>query len=101
MAEEDRSRNFMVFGVSEETGEDLSVKISSVFEKISEKPTYEAARIGRTETGKVRPVKVSLRSSNAVHQILAKARKLKTSSSYTPGPDRSPVERVKLKELLT
>ena len=104
VAEEDRSRNIMVFGVSEETGEDLNGTIGAVFEEISEKPTFEAARIGRVESGKVRPIKVSLRSSAAVHQILAKARKLKTSSSYRSvyiGPDRSPEERVKQKELLT
>jgi hypothetical protein len=72
----------MVFRVSEETEEDLSVKISSVFKEISEKRTFEADQIGGTETGKVRPIKVSLCSYNAVHQILAKARRLKMSSFY-------------------
>ena len=62
VADEDRSRKIMVFEVNEETGEDLSDKISTVFEEISEKPSFEAARIGKIETGKVKVSKVSLRS---------------------------------------
>ena len=104
VADEDRSKNIMVFGMSEEAEEDVSDKITAVFEEISEKPRFEAARIGREKTGKVRPIKVSLCSSDAVHQILAKARNLRTSTSHRSvyiEPDRSLEERVKQKELLT
>ena len=103
VADEDRSRNIMVSGVNEEIGEDLSDRISTVFEEILEKPSFEAARIGKMETDKVRPVKVSLRSSDAVHQILAKARNLRKSTTHRSvyiGPDRSPEERVKQRELI-
>ena len=47
VADEDRSKNIMVFGMSEEAEEDVSDKITAVFEEISEKPRFEAARIGR------------------------------------------------------
>jgi len=94
----------MVFGISEETGENLINKVAAVFEEISEKPSFEAARIGKESTDKTRPVKVSLRSSDTVHQILAKAKTLKTSTTHRSvyiGPDRSPEERAKQKELVT
>ena len=39
--------------------EDCSGEISRVFEEIKEKPTFDAARIGRLEAGKVTQIKVS------------------------------------------
>ena len=103
VADEDRSRNIMVFGMEEGTGEDLGSKITEMFDEISEKPSFEAARVGRKLTEKIRPVKVSLHSSGTVHQILVKAKKLRSSTTYRSvyiAPDRSPDERLKQKELI-
>ena len=103
VAGEDRSRNIVVFGMKEETDEDLVNTITAVFDELSEKPSFEAARVGRISAKKIRPVKVSLRSSGTVHQILLKAKQLKSSTTYSSvfiAPDRSPEERVKQKELI-
>ncbi len=103
-AGEDRSRNIVVFGIEEETGEDQGSKVTAVFSEISEKPIFEAARIGRESAEKIRPIKVSFRSSDTVHQILVKAKQLRLSKTHRSvyiSPDRSSEERVKLKELIT
>ena len=93
----------MVFGMEEGTGEDLGSKITEMFDEISEKPSFEAARVGSKFTDKIRPVKVSLHSSGTVHQILVKAKKLRSSTTHRSvyiAPDRSPDERVKQKQLI-
>jgi len=45
VAEEDRSRNLMVFGLEEEPGEQISEKVSQVLLQLGEKPIIEASRI--------------------------------------------------------
>ena len=57
----------MIFGLPEETDEKLTDKVADVFSAIGERG---------------RAVKVTLSSYAAVHQILIKARKLKTSENY-------------------
>ena len=44
--EEDRSRSLMVFGLAESAKENLSDKVSVVFQDIGEKPRFEACRRG-------------------------------------------------------
>ena len=86
--DEDRSKNLLVFGLSEEVGEQLDVKLSSVFMDLGEKPRVEAVRFGRhaaTGNSKCRPVKVTLGSSTAVQQILSKARALKQTENWKEG----------------
>ena len=100
---EDRSKNIMVFGLKEETGENVKSRITAMFSEISQKPTFEAARVGKETKDKIRPIKVSLRNSSTVHQILVKAKELKSSNHHRTvyiTPDRSPDERVKHKELI-
>ena len=101
--EDDRAKNVVVFGLSEEKSEDLDGKIVELFEEIEEKPSFEAARIGMVSTDKNRPVKVSLRNCETVHRLLAKAKKLKAIAAYRNvyiSPDRSPEEREKHRELV-
>ena len=101
--EDDRAKNVVVFGLSEEKSEDLDGKIVELFEEIEEKPSFEAARIGMVSTEKNRPVKVSLRNCETVHRLLAKAKKLKATAAYRNvyiSPDRSPEEREKHRELV-
>ena len=96
--EDDRAKNVVVFGLSEEKSEDLDGKIVQLFSEIEEKPSFEAARIGMVSTEKNRPVKVSLRNCETVHRLLAKAKKLKITAAYRNvyiSPDRSPEEREK------
>ena len=64
----------------------------------------EAARLGKGNMdGKIRPVKVTLRSSAAVSQILLKAKQLKNSAKYRSvyiSPDRTPEQRLQHKKLV-
>ena len=80
--EDDRAKNVVVFGLSEEKSEDLDRKIVELFSEIEEKPSFEAARIGMVSTDKKRPVKVSLRNCETVNRLLAKAKKLKVTAAY-------------------
>ena len=61
VAEEDRSRNLMVFGLDEEEDEQLGEKITAIFEELGEKPRHEAVRLGLRKNSKVpQPTKVTL-----------------------------------------
>ena len=55
---EDQSKNLVAFGLSEDASEDLDNKISSLFDNIEEKPSFEAVRIGEQSEDTNRPVKV-------------------------------------------
>ena len=95
VAQEDRSRNVMVFGLEEEKEEDLQTKIAEVMEDLGEKPhLVDCHRLGRNGTKK--PVKVVLRSPEVVRQVLANTRKLKQVAgrkSVYICPDRTPEDR--------
>ncbi len=104
VADEDRSRNIVVFGMEEKTDEDLDSKITAIFEELSEKPSFQATRVGKESDNKIRPVKVSLRSSDTVHQILVKAKQLRSTNTYRSvyiAPDRTPEERIKQRKLIS
>ena len=91
--EEDRSKNFIVFGLSEMKDENVEERVQEVFQEIGLKPALQASRVGRMIKEKSkRPVKVSLSSSCAVQQVLSQVRKLRQSSSFSKvyvRPDRS------------
>ena len=103
--EEDRSRNFLVFGLQEEEEEGLETRISEVLGEVGLKPKLEAQRIGKKKPDSViRPVKVCVSSSLIVHQILVNARNLRNSDKFKTvylSPDRSPKQREVRKELVT
>ncbi len=101
--QEDRSRNLMIFGLKEETGEQTGVKIEQVLQKIGEKPSVEAVRVGQMKTDGARPVKVTLKTCSAVHQVLARAKNLRVDCQYKDVficPDRTPEERTQHKKLV-
>ena len=78
--EEDRSKRLIIFGLEEEKGEQLSDKVSNLFEHLGERPRQESERLGwKFEVGKNRPVKVKLPTSDHVHRILRQAKNLKQS----------------------
>ena len=96
--EEDCSKNILIFGLIEEANEDTSKAVDGVLECIGTKPKHEAVRIGVKSQSpiKPRPIKVSVRSSAHVLQILRVARNLKDSEKYKHvfiSPDRSVEER--------
>ena len=105
VAEEDRSRNLLVFGLPDDEEEQLEERISEVLETVGQKPKIEVQRLGKKKTStSTRPVKVRLSSSLIVHQILDNAHKLRLSAKFKTvflSPDRSIEERKVRKELIT
>lgn len=104
VVEEDKSKNFMIFGKSEVANEDVADVVAEVLQDMNEKPRLiECRRIGPAGVGKSRPIKVKLASSDAVASVLRTAKDLKNSSrnktTYV-GPDRSKEERLAHKKLV-
>ena len=96
--EEDRGKNVMLFGLSEENSEDISFKVGEVMEEIGLKPAMELSRVGKKKEKCIRPVKVTLSSSSTANQILNEARKLRLSEKFASvfiSPDRTFEDRVK------
>ena len=105
ISEDDRSRNLIIYGLKEEIDEQLSKKVSSLFEKLGGiKPRVDACRIGKKKDGKtIRPVKALFSNSSTANVILTRAKNLKQSDQYSTvyiSPDRSPEERVTHKQLV-
>ena len=102
--EEDRSRNVVIFGLSEKKEENVEERVKEVFEVIGLKPPLQASRVGKTsKDDSKRPVKVSLSSASTVYTILSQARKLRQSEKFSKvfiRPDRSEEERARDKLLV-
>ena len=102
--DEDRSRNLIIHGMKEESGEQLSEKVSCLLEKLGEKPRVEVCRIGKGSTGtSIRPVKVVFSNSTSPKIILSKSKNLKVCDKYKEVyicPDRTAEERVIHKQLV-
>ena len=101
--EEDRSRNVILFGLSEENAENLSGEVGDLFGSVDEKPTFVASRIGKKIAGKARPVKVTLSGNVAAQQILYKAKRLRSVEKFKSvfvSPDMSPDERARHRQLI-
>ena len=95
--DEDRKKNLILFGLGEEDDESLKDKVSEVLLEVNQKPQLrQVVRLGQP-TGRCRPVRVSLESSDTVHSILKESTKLKSSTVYSKvfiSPDRTPEERI-------
>ena len=103
VSEEDRSKNFIIFGLREAEQEDVSSAMNEVLQEIDEKPKFEAARVGKRKSDQCRPIKVTVSNSNVVHQILIKAKTLRNSDQFKRvyiDMDRSHEERQLQKELV-
>ena len=95
--EEDRSRNLIVFGLTEEVNEDLESTVSEVMQQLGEKPMAAVSRLGQVtkigESRNARPVKVTFTSSLMVSRLLSKSKELKGTGKFNTVficPDRSP-----------
>ena len=81
--EEDRTRSLMMFGVKEETEEELEQSVLGILATVDEKPRLEeCCRLGGKVEGKVRPVKVTLYSADTVQRVLRKEGRLKKSENH-------------------
>ena len=94
----DRDKNLIVFGVPEETGEDVNHKVLEIFETIDVKPRINAERFGKV-VGK-RPIRVTVDKTETACEVLKSAKKLKHSrfKNVFISLDKSPAERKKLVE---
>ena len=104
VAEEDRSRNLVIFGLPEEPAEQITDKVNKVLEVLGEKPKIEAVRIGlKAKEQTPRPVKVSVSNSTIVSQVLSKSKNLRNSHQYKKvfiSPDRTPDQRAAHRKLI-
>jgi len=104
VAEDEKSKNFMIFGKEEAPNEDIVTTVAEIMEDLNEKPrVMECTRVGTSERGKSRPIKVQLTSSDAVSNVLRNAKLLKNSCNNKAtfiGPDRSKEERAEHKKLV-
>ena len=69
VAEEDRNRNVMIFGLSEDPNEQLNIKCSEILLELGENLT-------------ARSVKITVKSSSVVQQILITASNLRNSDHF-------------------
>ena len=103
-AQEDRSKNVIIFGLPEGQTESVESKVSEILDLLEEKPTViDCRRIGHDHPGKPRPIRFKVRNSNIVYQILRKAKRLKDIEGYKTvfiSPDRSPEERINRQALV-
>ena len=82
---EDRSKNVVIYGLEETSGEVLPDEVGKVLEEIDEKPVIrDCVRVGVKRPGDVRPrpVKFSLSNSDHVAQVLRSAKRLHTKVGY-------------------
>ena len=85
-AEEDRSKNLIMFGLKEEEEEQLPALVTTVLEEIGEKHHFEATRVGWKRPGStaIRPVKITVASSTGVHKILNSDENREAEASWDP-----------------
>ena len=104
VAEEELSKNVMLFNLVEQENEDLGKKVSDVFLYLGEKPRIEARRVGTKKKSSPRPVKVTLSSSSTATQILViKSRNLRKSEDHKAvfvTPDRTFDQRAEQRKLV-
>ena len=106
--DEDRSKNLIIFGLTEQDGEKLDSKVIDMLSDLNEKPRVSTSRIGvkrddKPDDSACRPVKVKLLNSTIAHQILQKARNLRNVDKYKSVyicPDRSPENRAARRALV-
>lgn len=105
VAEEDsRSSNVVIFGLGEKQSEDLTAAVGQVFSELSEKPKFQASRIGTQKDDVTRPVIVELRTGDIAKQLLKKVSALRKSERFKDVyvcPDRTIEQRAQHRKLLS
>jgi hypothetical protein len=103
---EERHKNVILFGMTENEGESLSGRIDDVLESACglRKPRVRTfRRLGKATPHKTRPVKVCFDSQEDAQTTISHARNLKTSEKHKAiflAPDRNPQERAERRELV-
>ena len=96
----EREKNLIVFGVPEESGENLTDKVSNIFETIQVKPRFVAERFGKAT--EKRPIRVTVDKLETTFEVLKSAKNLKHSrfNNIFISLDKSPEERAERKRLV-
>ena len=118
ITEEDRSKNFIIFGAEEKllceeqdmNEQDLVNDIFGFMKDLEKPAVTKCERVGiKNSTSARRPIKVTLRDREAVHQVLRRAKVLRTIdvagynfrySDLYLSPDRSQDERIVRQKLV-
>ena len=100
---EEMSRNANVYGLAETEHEKLLEKVEEVLAEIGERPKLtNFSRVGTKRDKVIRPVKITLNSSDHVNQILKNAKLLHAKEEYSGiyiCPDRTAEHRKADKQL--
>ena len=100
---EEMSRNANVYGLAETEHEKLLEKVEEVLAEIGERPKLtNFSRVGTKRDKVIRPVKITLNSSDHVNQILKNAKLLHAKEEYSGiyiCPDRTAEQRKADKQL--
>ena len=102
---EKRSCNLMIFGVKEKFDGDSEGDLNKAksiltgLDKDAGKPIVGVYRVGKPETAKVRPLRVTFSLSSEVKQILRVKNNIKEQGIYIKS-DQTPMQRAYLKALL-
>ncbi len=100
----DREKNVVIYGVEEKQDESLTDTVEEILAEIDEKPLLkDICRVGIVRKETIRPIKLTLNSSDHVNEILRKSKRLRTKEGYNSiyiCPDRSLEERKAFKKLL-
>ncbi len=100
---EDRSRNVIIYGLAEETDENLTTKVCDVLASLQEKPVFSIPQRIGVSAGTNRPVKISLTSSLMVSELLKKSKLLHEQDAFKSvfiAPDRTKEERIHRRKLV-
>ena len=106
VSEDQRHRNLVIFGLKENSGENLETSVNQVIRHCSggEKVTVKGChRIGNVKPGSQRAVKVCFESRESATSVLAGAKELRQVvelKNVFISPDRSPEERAKRRDLV-
>ena len=107
VGDEDRARNFMVYGAKEVTEEFSTTDtqwVKGIFHYLKVEPEVIGYyRVGPTKAGCNRPIKVKLLSPDSVMEVVTSAKKMKVDMKFWSiflAPDRSLDERVAHKQLI-
>ena len=101
---DERGRNVIIFGVSEDTKQPLETRVGEVLQQIGQKPRIiDCCRLGQEKEGAVRPVKITLSSSDVVTELLRNSKLLKDAEGCRQifiCPDRTVEQRKVQKGLI-
>ena len=106
MEKEERCKNLVLYGVSEEAIEQFNTRIGDILENTGQKPRIlECFRLGKIQDGNIRPVKVKLESSVIVREDVLRTTKLLKNAEGCRTififPDRTVEQRRTQKELIS